>query len=223
MAEVGSTRSNSQLLLVLGAGVLMLASGAGAYLVVRSPESGSNANPPTATVSTPTGDTVAGGGTASTTPGAATTVPEIVGFTLDAPSFSLVLPSLPEESQESSTSGAATVPATRWTLATGTDRLVVYTADYSQVVAAGGFDVQKLFDSILAAGASVAGATMPTNESITIGTDLARRAAINVGGAWTYLTLIWHGNTLLVIVAETTAAEAPTAYTTAIDSLVWKA
>lgn len=222
MAEVGSTRSNSQLLLVLGAGVLMLASGAGAYLVVRSPEASSSATSPAATASTPTGDTVEGGNTGSTTPGGVTSVPQIVGFTLDAPLFSLVLPSLPEETQESSTSGAATVAATRWTLATDTDRLVVYTADYSQVVAAGGFDVQKLFDSILAAGASVAGATMPTNESITIGTDLARRAAITVGGSWTYLTLIWHGNTLLAIVSETPAAEAPTAYTTAIDSLVWK-
>ncbi len=230
MADAVSTRSSSKLLLVVLTGVLMLTCGALAYVVVRdSPsESGAaGASPSTGTVQFPQNTTAGSDGSGSTVPGnstpAVTTPPGTVGYTLDAPTFSLVLPALPEETQESSSTGAATVPATRWTVDMAPDRIVVYSADYSQVVAAGGFDVQALFDSIVAAGGSVAGATVPTNESITVGVDLGRRAVINTSGTWTYITLLWHGNSLLAVVADTTAAQAPAVYTAAIESLVWKA
>jgi hypothetical protein len=229
MADAGTTRSSSTLLLVIGTGVLMLACGALAYVVVRDSPSGSGASiaaPNTGDGQSPQSTTAGGAGSGSTVPGdttsAVTTAPATVGYTLDAPTFSVVLPALPEETQETSSTGSATVPATRWTVDTDPDRIVVYSADYSQVVAAGGFDVQALFDSIVAAGGSVAGATVPTNESITIGTDLGRRAVINTSGKWTYITLLWHGSGLLAIVADTTADQPPAVYTTAVESLVWK-
>ncbi len=221
MADAAPSRSTSQLPLVLLAGVLMLACGVGAYLVVRDPAPESGFTP--VAIATPGEGTEPGSeNTGSTVGGGEVTTPENPGYTLDAALFSLVLPGLPEEAQESSTSGAATIPATRWTYATDVERLVVYTADYAQVVATGALDTQLLFDSIVNAGASVAGATMPTNESITIGTDLARRATINTNGTWTYLTLVWHGTNLLAIVAESAADQPPAAYTAAVESLVWK-
>lgn len=222
MADAAPTRSTS-LLHVLLAGVLMLACGVGAYLVVRDPQPEASFRP--VEIQTPgEGSTAPGSQTTDPTVGSSdVTTPDDPGYTLDVALFSLVLPGLPEEAQESSTSGAATVPATRWTYASDVERLVVYTADYAQVVATGTLDTQLLFDSIVNAGASVAGATMPTNESITIGTDLARRATINTNGTWTYLTLVWHGTNLLAIVAESAADQPPAAYTAAVESLVWKA
>lgn len=229
MADAVTTRSSTRLLLVIGTGVLMLVCGALAYMVVRDSPSDSGAagaTPHTAKLLFPHDTTAGGDGSGSTVPGASTpgvtTNPDTVGYTLDAPTFSLVLPALPEETQETSSTGSATVPATRWTVDMAPDRIVVYSADYSQVVAAGGFDVQALFDSIVAAGGSVDGATVATNESITVGVDLGRRAVINTSGTFTYITLLWHANGLLAVVADTTAADPPAVYTTAVESLVWK-
>jgi hypothetical protein len=102
------------------------------------------------------------------------------------------------------------------------ERLEVTAHDYSQVMAAGGADVQILFDTLVAAQ-SGGGATITVNESITIGTDLARRATITLAGTTTYLTLVWRGSVLTSIAAYTPAAQPPAAYTAAVASLVWKA
>ena len=222
MAEVGATRSTSKLVLVLGTGVLMIACGAGAYLVVRTPDTGGGFTPVGA-VEQPSSSTSPEDGTVpATTPlDGATTVPTTAGFTLDTTMFSVVLPSAPDETALSGSFGSATVPATRWTVLLPAERLEVTAHDYSQVMAAGGADVQILFDTLVAAQ-SAGGASITANESITIGTDLARRATITLGGTTTYLTLVWRGSVLTSIAAYTPAAQPPAAYTAAVDSLVWK-
>jgi hypothetical protein len=111
MAEVGATRSTSKLVLVLGTGVLMIACGAGAYLVVRTPDTGAGFTPVGA-VERPSSSTSPEDGTVpATTPiDGATTLPATAGFTLDTTMFSVVLPSAPDETTLSGSFGSPRCP-----------------------------------------------------------------------------------------------------------------
>ena len=143
------------------------------------------------------------------------------GFVLDTPAFTVVFPVAPSATDAPTAWNGVPVPGTQWALADAGYTLYASTYDYGGVVGTAGFDIQQLLDSVVVSRATE-GSTVVANESITIGTDMARRAQIQASDHAVVLTAVFHGTILAVVQADVAAGDAPVAYTTAVASLTWK-
>lgn len=209
MPQPTSSRTSS-MLVVLVTIVLMLISGAGGYLALRESNSSNEAElGPLATRPRRT----------TTTVGGSVTTEVATVFVLDAPAFTVTLPTAPSASDNPTTWNGTPVAGTRWVVEA--PNLVVTAYDYSQAATVGGFDVQQVLDSIVV-GRAVEGSTVVANESITIGVDMGRRARIEAADYVVLLTAVFHGTTLAVVEAQLPVGGASPEYDTAVASLVWK-
>lgn len=213
---------NSTLVVVLATAVLMLISGVGGFLAFRDSSSSTSGG------GVELGPLAGGGGNVGTTTTAVAPGSSVVatsaapaGYLLDTPAYTIKFPVAPSATDTPTAWNGVPVPGTQWALADAGYTLYASTFDYSAAAAVAGFDVQQVLDSVVVSRAPE-GSTVVANESITVGTDMGRRAQIQAADHAVVLTAVFHGTTLAVVQVDVAAGDPPVAYTTAVASLIWK-